>query len=333
MVVLIWQGFSLVMGLRLGLIISPITYGDIVRSAKNAPLTSYHPMWALSALTSLPGGTNRSGSASKSMNQSASCPGILNHGSARTGQASHMFRLSDRFAIPAGRSESGGHWSRVSRKAILPRALQMAAASGEYSSWNARFLAVQGISRICEQAGSAGSTVSGHTVTGPTVCTVTSTDWSVSSGTSFTIKVQLLCSWPETQVSGGSAGCRPSITPRLQKPPTRDHVFPAYRVANVSSRLAFATPRAAPAVPPRLASPNVPLYPPREDGHGPGASCFGSQVPEKGCLASVVSDRVADSSQSGGRNHRNPPKWRLRHDPQCRRPAGLEGRSVASRER
>ena len=244
-----------------------------------------------------------------------------------------MFRLSDRFAIPARRSGSGGHWPRVSRKAILPRALQMAVASAGYSSWSARCLAVLDISRICEQAGSAGSTVSGHIATGPTVCTVTSTDWSASSGTSFTIKVQLLCSWPETQVFGGSAGCRPSITPRFQKPPTRDHVFPAYRVANVPSRLAFATSCAAPAVPQRLASPNVPLYPPPEDGHGPDASCFGSQVLEKRCLPSVASDRVADLSQSGGRTRRNPPKWRLRHDPKCRRPAGPDVRDVAGRER
>jgi hypothetical protein len=302
-----------------------------VRSCKSAHQSSCLPVWALSTLVRLPGGTARSNIASKPMNLTASCPGTSNQGPARTGRDSDMFRLSNRFAITARRSESGGHWPRVSRKAILPRALQMAVASAEYSSSSARCLAVQGISRICEQAGSAGSTVSGHIVTGPTVCTVTSTDWSASSGTSFTIKVQLLCLWPETQALGGSAGCCPSITRRLRNAPTRDHVFSCCRGANVSSRLAFAASCAALAVPRQLGRPNVPLYTPPQDSRGRDASRNDFSVLGKWCLPSAASDRASDPPQSGSRTDCEPPKLRLLHHPKCLRPAWLDVRNVAGR--
>ena len=104
-----------------------------------------------------------------------------------------MFPQTPRFVITARRSESRGQWPGGSRRAILRRALQMAVESSAYSSWSARCLAAQGISPICEQAGSAASTVSGPIVASPIACIVTSADWCASSGMNSATQDRLPC--------------------------------------------------------------------------------------------------------------------------------------------
>ena len=69
----------------------------------------------------------------------------------------------------------------------------MAVESSAYSSWSARCLVAQGISPICEQAGSAGFKVSGPIVASPIACIVTSADWCASSGMNSATVDRLPC--------------------------------------------------------------------------------------------------------------------------------------------
>jgi hypothetical protein len=104
----------------------------------------------------------------------------------------HMFLHDARFAISARCSESRGHWQRGSKKAILLQVSRLVAVSSAYSWSSARCLAAPGTSPMCEQAGSAGFTVSERIVIGPIACIVTLTDWYASSGTNSATAGRLL---------------------------------------------------------------------------------------------------------------------------------------------
>ena len=102
-----------------------------------------------------------------------------------------MFLHDALFAISTRCSESRGHWQGGSKRAILLRDLRPAAVFSAYLWSSARCLAALGTSPTCEQAGSAGFTVSERIAIGPIACIVTSTDWYASSGTNSDIADRL----------------------------------------------------------------------------------------------------------------------------------------------
>ena len=104
-----------------------------------------------------------------------------------------MFLQDALFAIPARCSESRGHWQGGSKRAILLQVLRLVAVSSAYSWSSARCLGARGTSPTCEQAGSAGFTVSERIAIGPIACIVTSTDWYASSETNSATAGRLLC--------------------------------------------------------------------------------------------------------------------------------------------
>ena len=102
-----------------------------------------------------------------------------------------MFQHDTLFAISTRCSRSRGHLAGGFEEGDIAWVLRPAAVSSAYLWSSARCLAALGTSPTCEQAGSAGFTVSGRIAIGPIACIVTSTDWCASSGTNSDIADRL----------------------------------------------------------------------------------------------------------------------------------------------